>query len=165
MRRFAVLLILLAAAACREAGQGAAASGLPTRTVGATLGPVYIPAMCTLIGNTTRSEVPVGHPVIVMWGWSAATEEQVRDYIRAMTVVVTFDGDEVEGERRGEIPYDETARLYRAVWMAEIGVVDPGIHTITYLLTFSGKIFDGFEYYGPGTDRERQEDKCEIDVK
>lgn len=163
MRRFAVLLLLLATAACRESGQ-AAAPGRPALTVGATLGPVYVPAMCTLIGNKTRSEVPAGHPVIVMWGWSAATEEQVKDYIRVGMVVVTFDGNEVEGEQSGGIPYDEKSKLYKAVWMAAVGVVDPGIHTITYLLTFSEIIFDGIDYYGPGTKNEKQQDKCEIDV-
>ena len=164
MKRFAVFLILLASAACQVSGP-AVTAGMNTTGAGAALDPVFVPAMCTLIGNPTRSEVPAGHPVIVMWGWSAATEEQVRDYIRARIEAITFDGVVLQGEQRGGIPYDETAKLYRAVWMAEIGGVDPGIHTITYLLTFSEKIFDGTVYYGPGTDREKQEDKCEIDLK
>jgi hypothetical protein len=157
------LLVLLLAAACQVSGP--AASGMPTPTAARVLEPVYIPAMCTLIGNPTRSEVPAGHPLTVMWGWSAATEAQVKDYIRTRIEVITFDGVELHGEQRGGIPYDETAKLYRAVWMAEMGVVDPGFHTITYSLTFSEKIFDGKEYFGPGTDKEKQGDKCEIEVK
>jgi hypothetical protein len=158
------LLLILTAAACQESSLTPTA-GLPKPASGAAGEPVYIPALCTLIGNATRSEVPAGHPVIVMWGWSAATELQVKDYIRTGIVVATFDGVELEGEQKGGIPYDDTAKLYRAVWMAAIGVVDPGIHTITYSLTFSEKIFDGKDYYGPGTEKEKQEDKCEIEVK
>jgi hypothetical protein len=162
MNRLA-LLVLLLATACQVSGP--AVTGRSTWTERAVLEPVYVPAMCTLIGNATRSEVPTGHPLTVMWGWSAATEAQVKDYIRTRIEAVTFDGVELHGEQRGGIPYDQTAKLYRAVWMAEIGVVGSGIHRITYSLTFSEKIFDGKDYYGPGTDKEKQEDKCEIDVK
>jgi hypothetical protein len=103
--------------------------------------------------------------VIVIWGWSAATEEQVEEYIQASVVVVRFDGIEIKGERQGGIPYDKSAKLYKAVWMANIGTAKLGIHTITYSLTFSRKIFDGTDYYGPGTKNEKQEDRCKVDIK
>jgi hypothetical protein len=165
MKRLSLLLLLmLTSVACQESRQ-ALTPGLSEPAAGAAHEPVYVPAMCMLIGNETRSVVPAGHPVIVMWGWSAATEGQVRDYIRTRIEVITFDGVELRGEQKGEIPYDDTAKLYRAVWMAEKGIIDSGIHTITYLLKFSEKIFDGKIYYGPGTDREKQEDTCEIEVK
>ncbi len=117
------------------------------------------------MGGEARSEVPASHPVILMWGWSAATEEQVQEYIRVSKVVVTFDGAEISGHQQGGIPYDQTAGMYKAVWTSSIGVPTRGIHTITYLLTFREKLFDGLVYYGPGTDKVKQEDKCEIDVK
>jgi hypothetical protein len=163
-RLLLLLLLMLISAACQESRQ-AAIPGRSEPAAGEAHEPVYLPAMCTLIGNETRSVVPAGHPVIVMWGWSAATEGQVRDYIRTRIEAVTFDGVELHGEQKGEIPYDDAAKLFRAVWMAEIGVIDPGLHTLTYRLTFSEKIFDGKEYYGPGTGRETQEDTCEIEVK
>ncbi|MBN2085503.1 MAG: hypothetical protein JW748_09785 [Anaerolineales bacterium] len=182
MKRLAWLLFLLATAACQPAvtaiptarpteaetaeftstHPSEVSAPIPTET---GLPPVYVPALCTLMGRPVRSDVPAGKPVILVWGWSAATEEQVRDYIRVRMVVVTFDGNEVEGVQSGGIPYDENAKLYKAVWMAAVGVVDPGVHTITYLLAFREKLFDGFDYYGPGTENEKLEDKCEIDVK
>jgi hypothetical protein len=182
MKRLAWLPFLLAAAACQPAATAiptARATEAETAVVATTtpfedtapiptetgLPPVYIPALCTLFGRPVRSAVPAGNPVILVWGWSAATEEQVKDYIRVGMVVVTFDGNEVEGEQSGGIPYDEKSKLYKAVWMAAVGVVDPGVHTITYLLTFREKLFDGFDYYGPGTKNETQQDACEIDVK
>ena len=163
LKRFTVLPLLLCAAACLPIGQ-ASPSGVAIPPAGASA-PVYVPALCTLMGSDVRSEVPAGHPVTVMWGWSAATKEQVEDYLRASKVVVTFDGAEITGKRQGGIPYDESAGVYRAVWMSEVGVPEPGIHSITYSLSFAEKIFDGIEYYGPGTDKEKQEDNCEIEVK
>jgi hypothetical protein len=103
--------------------------------------------------------------VILVWGWSAATQEQVEDYIEAGAVVVTFDGEELEGRQQGGIPYDKTAEVYRAVWMSDIGIPERGLHVITYSLTFTRQIFDGKAYYGPGTRNERQEDRCEIEVR
>jgi hypothetical protein len=163
LKRFSVLLLLLCTTACLPAGQKPPL-GVTIPTAGASA-PVYVPALCTLMGGEVRSDVPAGHPVILMWGWSAATEEQIREYIRVSTVVVTFDGTELSGRQQGGIPYDKTARMFKAVWMSDIGIPKPGIHAVTYLLTFREKLFDGFDYYGPGTDKEKQEDKCEIEVK
>jgi hypothetical protein len=163
MKRLRILILLLATGACSPAGW-ISTPGISSRTVTPS-GPVYVPALCTLMGREVRSEAPAGAPVILMWGWSAATQAQVEDYIRAAIVAVTFDGDEMEGEQSGGIPYDENAKLYKAVWTASVGVVDPGVHTITYRLTFREKIFDGLGYYGPGTKHEKQEDACELDVK
>lgn len=133
-------------------------------SVPADLAPVYVPAMCTLMGNDPRMEVAAGHPLILMWGWSAATEQQIRDYLDAAIVRVTFDGREAAGKRQGGTPYDQNAEVYRVLWTAEVGVPARGIHVVTYLQIFSAKIFDGAEYFGPGTKNEKQEDRCEIEV-
>jgi len=182
MKRLALLLVLLTTAACQPGGQPnpvdnpqemivsvipspTATKPLTAAPTASELTPVYVPALCTLMGRDVRTQVPAGSPIILLWGWSAAAEEQVKDYIRAGIVVVTFDGVEVQGAQKGGIPYDENAKLHKALWMAEIGVVGPGLHATTYSLTFSEKIFDGFDYYGPGTKNEKQEDRCEIEVK
>jgi hypothetical protein len=182
MKRLVCLPLLIALAACQPAATPAPTTPAPTTTsvvlasftqtqpptakpTDTELPPVNVPAMCTLMGREVRSDYPAGHPAIVVWGWSARTEEQVKEYIRVSKVVVTFDGTEISGKQKGDVPYDETAKLYKAVWTSNIGIPKPGIHTITYLLTFREKLFDGFDYYGPGTGKEKQEDKCEIDVK
>ncbi len=171
MKRLAWLPLLLALAACQPAATAAPATLAPAAITAAAkptsmeLAPVYVPALCTLMGREVRSEFSAGHPAVIVWGWSAATEGQIRDYIRVSKVVVTFDGTEISGKQQGDIPYEEKAKLYKAVWASNVGIPKPGIHTITYSLTFSEKLFDGFDSYGPGTDKEKQEDKCEIDVK
>jgi hypothetical protein len=158
-----LVLALLSAAACQPF-QPAATSSLQW-SVTAETAPVYVSAICTLMGQPSRSSVPAGRPVTLIWGWSAATEQQIREYLEAATVKVTFDGIERPGKQQGGFPYDDSAKVYRAVWMAEVGIPGPGDHTITYRLTFTVKVFDGFAYYGPGTKNEKQEDTCEVTVK
>jgi hypothetical protein len=167
MKRIAVSLIIFSflLSACQNAGSKInPASPLPTSSP-TEVSPVYVSALCTLMGMDARSEVPAGRSVIVMWGWSAATLAQIQDYIQFGIATVTFDGKEIKGEQQGGIPLDETAKVYRAVWMAAAGNPAKGLHAITYSLTFTQKIFDGTDYYGPGTKNEKQEDRCEIDVK
>jgi hypothetical protein len=150
--------VLLVAASCRPQD--------PTPTEQATQpAPVFVPALCTQMGLAARSNIPAGHPVVLIWGWSTATEAQMQDYLRAGHVAVTFDGVAREGRQQGDVSFDEEAQIYRAVWMAEVGIPTSGIHTITYTQTFTEKIFDGIAYYGPGTKNEKLEDRCEIVVK
>lgn len=127
--------------------------------------PVFVPALCTQMGLAARSNIPAGHPVVLIWGWSTATEAQMQDYLRAGHVAVTFDGSAREGKQQGGVSFDEDAQIFRAVWMAEVGIPSSGVHTITYTQTFTEKIFDGIAYYGPGTKNEKLEDRCEIVVK
>jgi hypothetical protein len=161
----ALLLFSLALAACQNAGGKA---GSPSRMEPSTpteVSPVYASALCTLMGLDSRSEVSKDRPVIVMWGWSAATMDQIRDYIDAAIVKVTFDGKELSGRLQKNIPFDDTSKIYRAVWMAGVGIPAPGLHVITYSLEFRHEIFDGTDYYGPGTKNDKLSDRCEIDVK
>jgi hypothetical protein len=163
MKRLA-FLILLFTAACRPVGERPATAAAST-PASAPPSPVYVSALCTLMGNPVRSQVPYGRPVIVMWGWSAAARDQVEDYIRAAVAVVTFDGIGIAGRQQDGIPYDEAAKVYRAVWLSDVGPPKRGIHTVAYSLAFREKIFDGLAYYGPGTKNETMEDYCEIDVQ
>jgi hypothetical protein len=182
MKRLAWLSLLLTVAACQPAATAAPTTPAPAATAvvlpshtptqspmakptNTELPPVLVSALCTLMGRDVRSDFPAGHPAIVVWGWLAKTEEQVREYIRVSKVVVTFDGFEISGQQQGDTTYDEKGKVYVAAWTSNIGIPKPGIHTITYSLTFREKLFDGYDYYGPGTDKEKQEDKCEIDVK
>jgi len=165
LKHILALLLLLILSACKT--QGSPASPPPTTApvTPSEVSPVYVSALCTLMGQPARMEIPKFRPVIVMWGWSAATSQQVQDYIGAAIAKVAFDGSDLPGRMQPDIPFDETAKVYRAVWMASVGIPAPGLHVITYSLEFGSKIFDGVDDYGPGTKNEKMTDRCEIDVK
>lgn len=180
MNRRPFFLLLLLTTACQptatpnptvtpkppSATSTAAATQTPPPTLTMTEpAPAYIPAFCTLIGRDTRISVSAGRPVFLWWGWGALTEEQVEDFLDASVTVVTFDGVEVKGEMQDGISYDEASNQFKVMWVKLLGALEPGIYPITYSVVFSRMIFDGWEYYGPGSSRETQEDYCEVLVE
>jgi hypothetical protein len=180
MNRRPFLLLLLLTAACQSAATPdptvtpkpptAACTATATQTPPPTLtatepAPAYLPAFCTLIGRDVRTTISTDRPVILWWGWGALTEGQVEDFLDASTTVVTFDGVDVKGEMQDGISYDEESNQYKVMWMEQMGTLEPGIHPITYSVVFRRMIFDGWEYYGPGSSKETQEDYCEVLVE
>jgi hypothetical protein len=127
--------------------------------------PVFAYAQCTLMGGKDRTKIPRNRPLVVLWGWTAASEQQMRDYIRMGTATVVLDGKELSGTMKGDIRYDESARVYRALWSADAGVPAAGTHILTYQVEFAGAVSDGTGSFGPGTDRETLTDRCFVEVR
>lgn len=127
--------------------------------------PFYVYAQCTLMGGSGRTEIPRGRPLVVLWGWTAAGEDQMQDFIRLAAVTVTLDGKGISGMMKGDIRYDKEGGVYRAVWAAEAGVPEIGSHVLTYRVTFAAPVTDGVETFGPGSERETLADRCSIEVR
>lgn len=161
----AVVLCALALAACQPA-----TVSIPQTTDSGAGGqstdlPVYVYALCTLMGNGPRSVVPRDRPVNILWGWTTSTKAQMEDYLAAGTVRITYDGGELTGRMVQEAGYDAKEKNYKSLWMAEAGIPAPGVHILTYSVEFSRKITDGIAFYGPGTKNESLSDRCEVEVK
>jgi hypothetical protein len=124
---------------------------------------VLISAMCTLTGGNATLNVPAGKPVRISWGWSALTEQQVQSYLDEQVTRVTLDGKAVSNATRGIIePHNQKFAVF---WSADVGVLAPGRHIITYTGTWKKKIEDGLESFGPGGETESLSDRCELFVK
>jgi hypothetical protein len=104
-------------------------------------------------------------PVIVYWGWLATTSEYVQDFLDTATIEVTLDGEEVRPESQSDIHYDSEDEGFVVSWSAEVGTLTPGTHRLDYHVTWSRKISDGWDTYGPGGDYEEEQDYCEIIVE
>jgi hypothetical protein len=50
-------------------------------------------------------------------------------------------------------------------WYKNLGVLDRGKYTMTFFEKYRNKIFDGWDYFGPGTDTESVEDTCYLIVE
>lgn len=135
---------------------------IPTATVGK---PVIITAFCTLIGKESKTEVPLGTPIIITWGWDAKTETQITDFLQNNVTEIKLDGKVIEGKRSGGILKNEKSGNPEVVWSSEVGVLEPGTHTITYDVKWKKMIDDGTNKYGPGSKNETEHDVCQITVK
>jgi hypothetical protein len=162
IRRSATVFAALLLAACTAQPVPGTPTFHPTPT--AVL-PAFVYAQCTLMGAAQQTAVDLGRPVTVLWGWVSSTEAQMQDFIRSATITVRLDGEPLPGSMRGKVQFDETAKLYRAVWSAAAGILPAGTHTLTYQAVFSGLVSDGMATYGPGTGRATLSDRCEIVVR
>jgi hypothetical protein len=137
----------------------------PSSSSDQSMDPVRIPVLCTLMGREPEIVAPADQAVILVWGWSAETEEQVFDYIEAGETIVMLDDRVVQGSLVGEVAFIESWGSFGAVWEAEIGVLAPGSYRLTYNVSWDREIFDGQSSYGPGTENETSEDACVLIVE
>jgi hypothetical protein len=126
--------------------------------------PVFVSVLCGLTGGEVKKHVPRDRPVVLVWGWSAATVEQVQHHIDASQTVVELDGQPVEGRLVDGPGLIESWGSIGAMWHAEVGILSPGSHSLTYTVTWSEPVYDGQDNYGPGTENETQMDECVIIV-
>jgi len=104
-----------------------------------------------------------GTPVIITWGWDAKTETQINDYLQNNITTITLDGKIIEGKMNDEITNNKG--LLEVVWLSEVGVLNPGQHTVTYDVKWKKMIDDGMNTYGPGSKNETEHDECQIIVE
>ncbi len=126
--------------------------------------PVYVKAFCTLIGEDKQRYVAPNTPVVILWGWGAKTEAQIKDFFNNHLTTVTLDGNDISTGA----PYSFSGNnpdFREVVWFAEVGPLSPGLHTILYDVSWKAMISDGTDTYGPGGKFETEHDECEIIVQ
>ena len=128
-----------------------------------TVKSVYVTAFCTSIGKDLTTHVQQGTPVIITWGWDAKTETQINDYLQNNITTITLDGKIIEGKMNDKIMNNKG--LLEVVWLSEVGVLNPGQHTVTYDVKWKKMIDDGTNTYGPGSKNETEHDECQIIVE
>jgi hypothetical protein len=101
--------------------------------------------------------IPAGVPVQLTVGWVAVTEEQVADFLAAISLTGTLDGEPLSGlnDYWGEIgPYEGGAavsgELHVSEWLYPLGVLDPGEHTVEILGTLQQSVTDGYDSNNDG---------------
>ena len=117
------------------------------------------------MGREQETVVPGDQRVQVWWGWSASTKAQVQDHIDSSMTIVTLDGQEITGIIDEDIKFSEGKNHYYVLWKADVGILSPGVHPLTILISWKKQIFDGIDRYGPGSDNETASDECFLVVK
>jgi len=98
--------------------------------------------------------------------WAAITEEQVNDYLNAVSHSILVNGNPIDSEAtHGEAGPLEGKDMFFALSSFDVGVLEPGTYEIRTELTFSEKIYDGYEYYGPGTNYPTFAGTCTVIVE
>ena len=127
------------------------------------LPPIMAEAYCDMF-DESPVYVKRHQPVIIWWRWDAKTVAQVQDHIATARYRILLDGEEIVAERQTGIEYLSDKGWYRVSWFAEARVLSPGTHRTERFLSWDRKIFDGWDYYGPGSSIETEWDFCDIIV-
>jgi uncharacterized protein YgiM (DUF1202 family) len=153
----------LNATATLLAGSGVGSEG----SVSAQQG-VDVLAYCnnTSLGSPPPTNLAAGSTIDIWWSWFAKTQDQIQDHINNVIYEVTIDGVALSDWRE----YRTTTRResddnYYAYWYVPAGPLSAGPHEITYRVTWTESISDGYDTFGPGTSNTVQTGSCNFTVR
>lgn len=103
--------------------------------------------------------VGVDQPVLLRWGWEAATREQAEANAQAMTIELQVDGQAVpQTDSYRQEAQPSVTGYWVVVWEVPVGRLPLGTHRVEIRATTAETISDGFDTdgdsqadtYGPG---------------
>ena len=108
--------------------------------------------------------IKAGSTVDVYWVWFASTEQQINDHLNAAVYDIRVDDNPLQRLRQYRQPIEQIGSDYAVYWYAPIGPLLPGEHNVTYSVTWSNTIFDGYQFFGPGTNTVEETGTCTFTV-
>ena len=117
-------------------------------------------------GVPAPTNLAAGSTIDIFWGWYARTEAQVRDHIDTAIYEVAINGVRLQNWA----PYRTSIRLerdnnYHVYWFVPAGPLAAGEYEITYRLSWTRAISDGYADFGPGTANPIQTGNCRFTVR
>jgi hypothetical protein len=119
------------------------------------------------LGAPAPTNLRAGSTINVWWSWYAQTEAQVRDHIDAAVYDVRLDNRPFTNWRQftGNIGRDAQGHPIVFWYMPLSEPLAVGQHTITYNVTWTRAISDGYAQFGPGTSNPSQSGTCTFTVR
>lgn len=98
--------------------------------------------------------------------WAASTEKQVDDFLQAVQPVIYLNGKQIQTSMDHDmVEQSEDKTMYIVRTYFDVGKLQPGNYDIRTVLNFNEKIFDGTEYFGPGTPNATIEGYCSVIIE
>ncbi len=116
-------------------------------------------------GSPAPTNLAAGSTIDIFWSWYATTRELVQDHVSAVTYDVRLDGQPLSNWRQYAVPIRQESGRYYQYWFVPSGPLSSGEHTITYTVSWSTAISDGFDEFGPGTGNPSQSGSCTFTVR
>jgi len=105
-----------------------------------------------------------GSEIDIYWAWFAREEQQVRDHIDASSVDLRVNGTPIPNVNQYRTAIRPQGLDYVAYWYVPYGPLAAGDYEITYVVTWSRDISDGYESFGPNTDKPFEQESCSFRV-
>jgi len=111
--------------------------------------------------------VKAGDELIVYYYWTAKEPQQVDAFFDAADHYVSVNDVWYKIRRSGldEMRFDEKTGGYKRRYWMNIGTLkEPGWYAINTIVDINSQVFDGWDYFGPGTSTTRLDQTCAVRV-
>jgi hypothetical protein len=107
-----------------------------------------------------------GATIDVFWSWYAKDTNLIQQHIDNAVYDVQVDGKPLDNWQQFRIPVRKQGDgNYYVYWFVPFGPLAAGPHTITYKVSWKAAISDGYQMYGPGTNKESETGTCTFTVQ
>lgn len=112
------------------------------------------------------SNLADGSTIQLYWRWFARTEQQVRDHLDAAQYSLRINGQPVSRTRLNFTPISQRpGGDFYVDWLSVVGPLDAGTYRVEYTVSWSRQIYDGYDYFGPGTNNLQYVGTCTFVVR
>jgi len=134
--------------------------------VGRTANPGLIFAECLDVTGADPGILYDTDELKVFWSWYAKTPEQVQDHVNNVQYFVNVDTQPIPNFETSEIKQVPGSSDWWVFYTVSLGDHwRPGGYVISFVVTWSNAISDGYEDFGPGTANERLESGCRFAIQ
>lgn len=105
-----------------------------------------------------------GSTVDIYWTWYASEEDYMQQHLDAATYEIRINDTPLRNIDQYRLPAQESGDGLVVYWYAPVGPLVADEYTITYRVTWSEQIFDGYNFYGPGSTYAVEEGSCTFNV-
>lgn len=109
--------------------------------------------------------IAAGTDIDIFWAWFARTEQQVITHLSAAQHELRLNGEELEVSDEYRTRIFTQNGDFVTYWYIPVLDLEPGDYEITYSVTWDRAIFDGYEYFGPGTSNPFEQETCSFTVR
>lgn len=118
-----------------------------------------------IFGKPAPTNLSAGATIDVFWSWYVSDPEYIQQHLDNVIYEVRVDGVLLQDWRlystRVRQQADGNHYIY---WFVPYGPLTAGQHTITYNVTWRQQITDGYDLFGPGTNRPSESGTCTFTV-
>ena len=119
-----------------------------------------------IFGRPAPNNLAAGATIDVFWSWYVNEKSLIQQHLDNVIYDVKVDGKPLDNWRE----YATSIRKgndsnYYIFWYVPVGPLAAGQHSITYNVSWKAQITDGYDVFGPGTNKPSESGSCTFTVK
>jgi len=117
-------------------------------------------------GAPAPSNLAAGATIDVFWSWYVSDPSYIQQHLDNVIYEVRVDGTLLENWRQFKTSVRKKPDgNYYVYWFVPYGPLSSGPHSISYNVSWKAQITDGYDVFGPGTNRPSESGSCTFTVQ